>query len=63
VVQARADDIVGLLNGVDNSVWNPRSIRSLPPLFGGEHVGKAVCRTELLKRSGFATEFKGRYSG
>jgi len=22
-VQARADDIVGLLNGVDNSVWNP----------------------------------------
>lgn len=64
VVQTRADDIVGLLNGVDNSVWNPAMDPHLPARYSAVNMsGKQVCRTELLKRCGFATEFKGPIFG
>jgi starch synthase len=64
VVQARADDIVGLLNGVDNSVWNPAVDPIIPARYSAVNMsGKALCRTELLKRSGFATDFKGPIFG
>ena len=64
VVQTRADDIVGLLNGVDNSVWNPAVDPLLPARYSAVNLsGKAVCRTELLKRCGFATDFKGPIFG
>lgn len=64
VVQTRADDIVGLLNGVDNSVWNPAVDPLLPARYSAVNLsGKAVCRAELLKRCGFATDFKGPIFG
>ncbi len=64
VVQTRADDIVGLLNGVDNVVWNPAVDPILPARYSAANLaGKAVCRTELLERSGFATDFKGPIFG
>ena len=64
VVQARADDIVGLLNGVDNSVWNPAVDPLIPARFSVVNMsGKGVCRTELLQRCGFATDFKGPIFG
>jgi starch synthase len=64
VVQTRADDIVGLLNGVDNSIWNPAMDALLPARYSSVNIaGKAVCRTELLKRCGFATDFKGPIFG
>jgi starch synthase len=64
VVQARADDIVGLLNGVDNAVWNPAVDPIIPARYSAVNMsGKALCRTELLKRSGFATDFKGPIFG
>ena len=64
VVQTRADDIVGLLNGVDNSVWNPAVDALLPARYSSVNMsGKGVCRTELLKRCGFATDFKGPIFG
>ena len=64
VVQTRADDIVGLLNGVDNSVWNPAVDALLPARYSSVNMtGKQVCRTELLKRCGFATDFKGPIFG
>ncbi|MGH7955786.1 MAG: glycogen synthase GlgA [Opitutaceae bacterium] len=64
VVQARADDIVGLLNGVDNAVWNPAIDPIIPARYSVVNMsGKALCRIELLKRSGFATEFKGPIFG
>jgi starch synthase len=64
VVQTRAEDIVGLLNGVDNSVWNPAVDALLPARYSAVNMaGKAVCRTELLKRCGFTTDFKGPIFG
>jgi starch synthase len=64
VVQTRSDDIVGLLNGVDNSVWNPAIDALLPARYSSVNLsGKQVCRTELLKRAGFAADFKGPIFG
>jgi starch synthase len=64
VVQSRAGDIVGLLNGVDNAVWNPAIDPMIPARYSVVNMsGKALCRTELLKRSGFATPFKGPIFG
>src|SRR5438876_984996 len=60
VVQTRADDIVGLLNGVDNSVWNPAVDALIPARYSSVNLsGKNLCRIELLKRCGFATDFRG----
>jgi starch synthase len=64
VTQTRADDIVGLLNGVDSSVWNPAIDALLPARYSSANMsGKVVCRTELLKRCNMATEFKGPIFG
>ena len=64
VVQTRADDIVGLLNGVDNAIWNPAIDPIIPARYSVVNMaGKALCRIELLKRAGFATEFKGPIFG
>jgi starch synthase len=64
VVQSRADDIVGLLNGVDNAVWNPAVDTLLPARYSSVNMsGKQVCRAELLKRCGFAAGFKGPIFG
>ena len=64
VVQTRAEDIVGLLNGVDNAIWNPATDPLLPARYSVENLaGKKTCRTELLKRCGFATDFKGPIFG
>ncbi|MDO8544657.1 MAG: glycogen/starch synthase, partial [Opitutaceae bacterium] len=64
VAQTRADDIVGLLNGVDISIWNPAVDSLIPARYSAVNMsGKQVCRTELLKKAGFATEFKGPIFG
>jgi starch synthase len=64
VVQTRAEDIVGLLNGVDNSIWNPAVDALLPARYSAVNLaGKQVCRAELLKRCGFAADSKGPIFG
>jgi starch synthase len=64
VAQTRADDIVGLLNGVDNSVWNPAVDAWLPARYSAANMsGKQICRNELLKRAGMTTDFKGPIFG
>ena len=64
VVQTRADDIVGLLNGVDTAIWNPATDPLLPARYSATNLsGKQVCRAELLKRAGFAPDFKGPIFG
>jgi starch synthase len=51
VVATRAEDIVGLINGIDTAVWNPVSDEHLPARYSaGNLAGKAVCRVELLKK-------------
>ena len=64
VVQTRADDIVGLLNGVDTSIWNPAVDALLPARYSPANMaGKQVCRAELVKRCGFAADFNGPIFG
>lgn len=64
VAQTRADDMVGLLNGVDDSVWNPATDALLPARYTAANLaGKLVCRAELLKSCGFAPDFTGPIFG
>jgi len=64
VAQTRADDIVGLLNGVDTAIWNPAVDALLPARYSrAEMTGKAICRAELLKRVGMAANFTGPIFG
>ncbi len=64
VAQTRAEDIVGLLNGVDAAVWNPAIDALLPARYSPINMaGKQTCRVELLKRSGFAENFTGAIYG
>ena len=64
VVQTRADDIVGLLNGIDIAVWNPAVDALLPARFSAANLaGKAVCRMQLLKSQSFDAKFTGPVFG
>lgn len=64
VVATRADDIVGLLNGIDTDIWNPETDALIPETYSaGDLTGKAACREDLLKRSGWDPKFKGPVFG
>ena len=53
VISTRADDLSGMVNGIDTAVWNPVSDPHLPARYSaGNLAGKGVCRTELLRRMG-----------
>ena len=57
VVRSRADDLVGILNGVDYEEWDPRHDPFIPAAFNeSEHAGKAVCKKALLQEFGLAAE-------
>ncbi len=57
VVATRAGDLVGLLNGVDDTVWNPETDLLLPARYSADALaGKAKCRRALLKKCGFDPE-------
>ncbi|CAM3117847.1 glycogen synthase GlgA [Rariglobus hedericola] len=64
VVMTRADDIVGLINGIDTDVWNPATDTLIPANYTVDNLtGKAGCRADLLKRSGFDPKFAGPVFG
>jgi starch synthase len=64
VVATRADDLVGITNGIDNTVWNPATDKLLPARYSAaELAGKAKCRVELLVRGGFDPAYKGPVFG
>lgn len=64
VVSARAEDLVGLLNGIDTHVWNPAKDRLIPARYAAHDLtGKPVCRAALLKKQGFDENFKGPVYG
>lgn len=64
VVATRAEDLVGLLNGISTTVWNPATDVLLPANYSVEDLGgKAVCRRELLRRHGLDSAFKGPVFG
>jgi starch synthase len=64
VVATRADDLVGLVNGIDTKVWNPARDRLLPARYAAHDLtGKSVCRAALLKRHGLAEDSRGPVFG
>jgi starch synthase len=53
VLSARAHKLVGILNGVDYSIWDPRNDSFIPARFSPENLqGKEKCRAELRKQVG-----------
>jgi starch synthase len=53
ILSARADDLVGILNGADYSVWNPKTDAMIPARYGPEdRAGKRECRRHLIERLG-----------
>ncbi|MEZ5561682.1 MAG: glycogen synthase [Gammaproteobacteria bacterium] len=55
LLRQRRNRLVGILNGVDYTRWDPASDHRLPRNFSaGDIAGKLVCRSELRKRSGLA---------
>ncbi len=64
VVATRAEDLVGLINGVDSAIWNPATDKLLPATYTIKKLdGKWLCRAELLRRHGFDPEYSGPVFG
>ncbi len=64
VIATRASDLVGLLNGIDDSIWNPAADPLLPARYSADDpAGKAKCRRALLKKCGFDPETKAPIFG
>ena len=62
VVRSRADDIVGILNGVDYDDWDPRSGRHIARPYSPEDLsGKAACKADLLRAYELARTPKKRF--
>jgi starch synthase len=56
VVRSRSEDLVGILNGVDYSEWDPRHDPHIAAPFDEvEHVGKVACKRALLEELRLAT--------
>ncbi|MGA2140224.1 MAG: glycogen synthase GlgA [Verrucomicrobiia bacterium] len=53
VLATRAEDLHGIVNGVDYGRWNPATDRHLRQRYGVEELaGKGVCREDLVRRVG-----------
>lgn len=64
VINSRAADLTGLLNGLDGEVWNPATDALLPANYASDDMaGKAVCRQRLLEKSDFDPDFDGPVFG
>lgn len=54
IFQAKGSRMTGILNGVDTDVWNPSKDAYTPAHYSAEDLkGKAECRAELCRVSGF----------
>ena len=56
LLRHRKKDLVGILNGIDDQVWNPQTDVLLPATYDVESLSerKATCKSYLQKRMGLA---------
>ncbi|MBA2701819.1 MAG: glycogen synthase, partial [Chloroflexi bacterium] len=53
-LRARGDRFIGILNGLDTTLWDPATDGDLAaPYTRADRRGKAACRADLLERIGF----------
>jgi starch synthase len=54
VLRAKGDCYLGILNGLDTTVWDPATDTDLAATYSAENLtGKTACRADLLTRLGF----------
>jgi len=64
LLTARGDRFVGILNGLDTTLWDPARDRDLAaPYSRGDLAGKVACRADLLGRVGFDPADEGPVIG
>ena len=57
VLRARAANLVGILNGVDYSEWNPATDPMIAANYSADDIsGKAACKRDCLKEFGLAAD-------
>lgn len=57
ILQRRADDLVGILNGIDREVWNPTNDPHLPAPFDSLDLsGKRAAKAAVLARFGLPAD-------
>ncbi len=53
IIQARRNDVTGILNGIDLDTWNPETDHTLPATYSRRSLkGKGICREEIERRFG-----------
>lgn len=61
VLQSRRDKLFGILNGIDEEVWNPVKDRYLNYPYSNENIDrKKLNKYDLIKYSGFSTDLLDR---
>jgi len=54
LLKSRSEDLVGILNGCDYTVWNPETDKLIPANYSErEMTGKALCKEKLQEECGF----------
>ncbi len=55
LMRARGADLIGILNGIDDEVWNPATDPALPVPYDADSLaGKAACKRALQQEMGLA---------
>jgi starch synthase len=64
LLRSRGDRFIGILNGLDTTVWDPATDAVLAaPFSRSDRTGKAACRADLLGRNGFDPDDDGPVIG
>jgi starch synthase len=63
-LRARGDRFIGILNGLDTTVWDPATDRELAATYSrADRTGKRVARADLLRSIGFDPDDDGPVMG
>ncbi len=57
VLRARHDSLTGILNGIDDSIWNPETDPLIPATYSARDMaGKAACKAALQRKLGLPAD-------